>query len=98
MRRLALILLVGLLSAQVAGAFSLLVPEPCGTQEPAGTAHNTCPPTCVLCGCCHQPVVPSLPTIVAIGILECKDSPIVERRIVSVDPAEILHVPKASLA
>jgi hypothetical protein len=97
-RRLALFLLVGLLSSTLSGGFSLIVPEPCGTDEGAGTTHATCPPTCLRCGCCRQPVIPALHLIVLSGVIDTDNPPAIERRVVSVDPADIFHVPKRSAA
>jgi hypothetical protein len=95
-RRLAHLLLVGLLVANLGGVVSLLVPEPCGPNEGSAAPHSTCPPTCARCGCCGQPVVTALIVTVGSAVVRIDQPPVPALRIVSVDPREILHVPRAA--
>ena len=93
MRRLALALVIGLISFSTSGMATLFVPEACALFERAGDDRD-CPPTCVTCGCCGQAVEP---VVIPIG-----SSPehllthlaLLPRRILDTIPADILHVPK----
>ena len=98
MPRLALVIIVGLLSISASGALTVVVGEPIArvTQTPEHDAD--CPPTCVTCGCCAQAVEPA---VIAIAYLSAASVP----DLVAVIPAapkarshDILHVPKPHAA
>jgi len=95
MGRLALVFLVALLSLSASGAQALIIPETCELYEQGGEAEDRdCSPTCVTCGCCGQavePLVVSLPFSAVTLVGDLAESPLVA---LTVDPADILHVPK----
>ena len=93
MRRLALAILVALLTFSAAGATSLLVPEPCSADEPTSGDTN-CPPTCVTCGCCFQAAEPSVLLLAASLEMTIADSDAPLPRLVGTDPRDVLHVPR----
>lgn len=94
MRRLALILLVGMLSLSFSGTATLVVPETCDFIEQASETDSSCAPTCVLCGCCAQPVIVSM----ALLVVSAPAPRVVPARHSDAGPTadsrEILHVPK----
>jgi hypothetical protein len=97
-RRLALALLVGLLTANFSGALEVLVPEPCTVDEASSTADGRCPPTCARCGCCAQPVV-STPLVVASTQLVTRDeTPVIDDDLASPEPVDVFHVPRSLAA
>jgi hypothetical protein len=94
-QRLALAVLVGVLTFSVSGVSSLTAPEPCGANESAGATDRPCPPTCVTCGCCTQAAEESVLLLTSLP-----DSPLIERSaplltLYDSAPRDILHVPKA---
>jgi hypothetical protein len=92
--RFAQLFLVALLVANLGGAVSLFVPEPCGPWDVSSAPDNTCPPTCVRCGCCGQPLVTALAMTVTAFIAPIDRAVMPQPRVEVVDPHEILHVPK----
>jgi hypothetical protein len=80
----------------VGGLPSLFLPEPCGLSDRSNAPDGACPPSCVLCGCCAQPAVPSLFGVQIAADLPARSFPPPVPALVSVDPREILHVPKSS--
>lgn len=98
MRRLALVLLVAVLTFSTSGAFALIAPEPCGASAQAGPQDDACPPTCPTCGCCAQGVEPvSLPVAATPGDPLADMTPLAPR-LSTTAPRDILHVPKARVA
>lgn len=98
MRRLALVLLVGLLSFSATGVVRLMVGEPCLAFTLSAEDDGNCPPTCVTCGCCAQAAEPA-----AIVVASSVDTPVphftaVLPAFLETDPRDILHVPKQRLA
>lgn len=94
MRRLALILLVGMLSLSFSGSATLVVPETCGPIEESGETDSSCAPTCVLCGCCAQPVVVSMALLVVSAATPRVASAGHSDATPTAESREILHVPK----
>lgn len=94
MRRLALTLIVGILSFSATGVVRLIVGEPCQAFALSAEDDGNCPPTCVTCGCCAQAAEPA-----AVVVASSLDSPLLQFAPVlpaftETDPRDILHVPK----
>jgi len=91
--RYALALLVALLAFSASGVSTLVVLEPC-TSEQAGQEDGACAPTCLTCGCCAQPVEPVL--VLASGSPDVPPPTLIAfvSRLVDAQPRGILHVPK----
>jgi hypothetical protein len=81
-----------MLSLSFSGTATLVVPETCDFIEES--AETDCAPTCVLCGCCAQPVVVSMALLVVAAaaprVLPTGHSDAGP----TADSREILHVPK----
>jgi hypothetical protein len=93
-RRVLIACVVAILALNVAGIPNLFMPEPCGTTQAADSSDGECLPTCVLCGCCTQPVIPvGLLVEPSVQIRTPAPMPLLTQ-VVDVDPAEILHVPR----
>jgi hypothetical protein len=95
--RLALALLVGLLTFSMSGVSSLIAQEPCSASEAAGATDRPCSSTCVTCGCCTQAAEE-----VVLVLTTLPDTPIVKRSdplstLYDSEPRDILHVPKPLL-
>lgn len=98
MQRFALAAIVALLTFSASGVSALIVPEPCTIYEQPGQEDGACPPTCVRCLCCARAV--------EAAIRQTEDSPevtIAEIQVntihlPTVQPRDILHVPKLRLA
>jgi hypothetical protein len=77
------------------GVTVLAVGEPCSSFEQTSSDHDSCPPTCVTCGCCAQAVEPTAVEVEAFP----KPSPVVPPPLVvrfpAVSPLGILHVSKS---
>lgn len=98
MRRLALSIIVAVLTFSASGAYALVIAEPCTGYEQPGQEDAACPPTCVTCGCCAQAVEP-----VAVVISTTPDSPVAHisdllPNFPRTSPRDILHVPKIRFA
>jgi len=97
-RRLALAIIVGVLTLSASGVSSFVVGEPCTGKELPGSYDGACSPTCVTCGCCAQAAEPVMVVIATSPDIPVADSitflPGLPRR----DPRDILHVPKLRLA
>ncbi|MBK9240782.1 MAG: hypothetical protein IPL75_11070 [Acidobacteria bacterium] len=96
MRRVALLLVAFVLSVNFSGMGALLVPEPCSITEESEASDSACPPSCVRCGCCSQPIVAAL-TVQFVpraaspaATVTVPDAPLLG------DIREILHVPKSA--
>jgi hypothetical protein len=97
-RRIALAIVVALLTFSASGVTALVVVEPCSTYEQPGRADGDCPPTCVTCGCCAQAVeAVSLPATTALDAPAHDAGPFIPR-LPKATPRDILHVPKLRLA
>ena len=92
--RLALALLVTVLSFSASGLMTVLVDEPCSPTESSSQRDTDCPPTCATCGCCVQPTevarvmmtfAPESVTTVEPGLVA---------RVPDSEPQDILHVPR----
>jgi hypothetical protein len=96
MRRLGLAALVWILAFSASGVASLMTTEPCAASESVQDEHGGCSPMCVMCGCCAQAVEPT--SIVDLGLpsvlVHVAPQPVL--LFVTVDPRDILHVPKTS--
>jgi len=97
-RRLALALIVGILSFSATGVARLIVGEPCLAFALSAEDDGNCPPTCVTCGCCAQAAEPA-----AIVVASSLESPVpqfapVLPAFTEINPRDILHVPKLRLA
>jgi hypothetical protein len=96
--RLALAIIVGLLTFSASGVSALVIAEPCTGYEQPGQDDGACPPTCVTCGCCGQVAEP-----VILSVATSPESPIAESaafifRVPKTRAREILHVPKLRVA
>ena len=95
MRRLALLLVLAFLTCDLAGVDAFLSRERCAAVNDV-LPDNDCPPTCVRCACCAQPVVGSV-TVTLVQLTEPQI--LTEARAIQVAPApphDILHIPKTS--
>ena len=98
MRRLWLVLLVGLLCVTTSGVFELLVPEQCVSNEASSPlGDGNCPPTCLRCHCARPfDVVHSLVFIAS--PLEPVDWIEPSSALPLASPADVLHVPRPAVA
>jgi hypothetical protein len=97
-RRLALAILVGLLTVSASGVMSLAIGEPCTGYQQLGQDDAACPPTCVTCGCCAQAVEPVALFVSTTSDVPLADIPDVLPGVPRTTPRDILHVPKLRLA
>lgn len=97
-RRVAFAFIVAFLTISVSGASSLIVREPCSSTEAAGTSHETCPPTCITCGCCAQAVEPVALVLIASPDVRVEVPAPALPQTPESHPRDILHVPKARVA
>jgi hypothetical protein len=94
--RLALVFLIGLLSANLSGVLEFAIDEPCVWSEQAsGAADGACPPTCTRCHCARpydlvRPI--QLATASMLAARWASPAP----AFVEAAPADIFHVPKTS--
>ena len=98
MRQFLLAVAVAVLTLEASGVPQFLLPEPCAPLESTRDEQD-CPPTCVLCGCCAQPLLPlNVPADTAVPRVLSERVTIVPA--VIDDPAvrDIAHVPKPHLA
>jgi hypothetical protein len=97
-RRGVLVLFLAMLTFDVSGLAAICGDPPCGEECPAD-ASGDCAPNCHACSCC------SLPKVTAGGAVDLV-APAARRtawigaadHLLSPAPAEILHIPKSSLA
>jgi hypothetical protein len=97
-RRLALAVIIGLLTFSTSGVYTLVINEPCTGYETPGRDDAACPPTCVTCGCCAQAVEPVTVVVSVTPDVPVADIPDVLPRIPRTTPRDILHVPKLRIA
>lgn len=91
--RLLFLAIVALLLCDTSGLVAFVSPETC-TSVSDTAPDSSCPPTCVRCGCCAQPIVPVAIAPVAQSQL-CSSNPEPIRRLLPAGaPRDILHVPK----
>ena len=94
--RLALLLLVGVLTANLSGLLEFAVSEPCVSESASAPSDNACPPTCTRCHCARPfDVVVAL----QLGVTQIRLAEWVApaAAIPDITPADILHVPRAAL-
>ena len=93
MRRLLLLIVLGILAMDATGLEAFAVPEQCVTvleTQPDGT----CPALCVRCACCAQPIVPEIAApVVSMSLPQLVHDRYSDDMPRSV-PAKIFHVPK----
>jgi hypothetical protein len=94
--RLALAIIVVLLTFSVSGLSALVTAEPCTGFEPQPQQHDdrACPPTCVTCGCCAQAVEPVTMTVALVFAAPVALVSFLLPRLPKTTPRDILHVPK----
>jgi hypothetical protein len=92
--RFAVAILCGLLMLGLSGVTVLAVGEPCSSVEQTSSDHDSCPPTCVTCGCCAQAVEPTAVHVDASPKPTPVAPPPVVIRFPVPAPLGILHVPK----
>jgi hypothetical protein len=97
-RRLALALVVGILSFNATGVGRLIVGEPCAPFTLTAEDDGDCPPTCVTCGCCAQAAEPTALVVVdSVEVVTPLFNP-VPPAFTDSEPRDILHVPKLRAA
>jgi hypothetical protein len=97
-RRVALGIIVALLTFSASGVSSLVISEPCTGYEQPGQDDGACAPTCVTCGCCARAAEPAgLPVASSLEAPVTDVCPAVPR-LPNTPPADILHVPKFRIA
>jgi hypothetical protein len=94
LRHFALALVVAILTLNASGLTALVVPEPCSVTESASAADGRCPPTCVRCGCCAQPAVPTPFERIVSAEFVTPQAPLAAFNALSSVDRDILHVPK----
>jgi hypothetical protein len=94
LRHFALALVVAILTLNASGLTALVVPEPCSATENADLGDSQCPPTCVRCGCCAQPAVPTPFEIVVSAELVTPQALLAASNVLPSVGRDILHVPK----
>ena len=98
-RRAVMVVLLALLTFDVSGLAALCGDPACDEDCPADASGGECAPNCHACSCC------SLPKVTGTGVAELV-SPQAHatswirssERLPAPEPADILHVPKSSLA
>lgn len=96
-KRLALVLLVGILLASTGGLTELVQPEVCAATESGAAPDGNCPPTCLRCHCARAFDLSALVTIADAPTSASEWLPSTARVAVAA-PHDILHVPKPALA
>jgi len=93
-RRLALVFVLAFLTCDLSGLGSFLLTERC-TSVNDTLPDNACPPTCVRCVCCAQPIVSSA----AILVVDLAEPQFISQpsalAVIAAPPHDILHVPKS---
>lgn len=97
MRGLFLTLMVALLAAGSSGVSGLMFQEPCSLNEEGRDARAECPPTCVQCACCAQPVVAVKAASDSAWGPKLLHIPLIPTRPAAVSPGDVFHVPKPAL-
>jgi hypothetical protein len=97
-RRLLLVLLVGLLCAMTSGVLELIVSERCTVEESASAAGDgACPPTCLRCHCARPFDIVVATQLMAV-VLERVEWTEPAQSVSLPDPHEVFHVPRPASA
>ena len=78
----------------LSGVTVVAVGEPCSGFEQTSSDHDSCPPTCVTCGCCAQAVEPTAIHVDASRKQAPVEPPPVVDQLPAASPLDVLHVPK----
>ena len=93
MKRILLAAVLLILFADASGAMAFVSAEPCTSLSEA-ERDSACPPLCVRCACCGQPVVPILGFVLG-SVRAIEANPPADEAVPQVgSPHDILHVPK----
>jgi hypothetical protein len=92
-RRFLFMLLLGFLVLDATGLEALMRPEPCTSTQDT-QPDGTCPPTCPMCACGLQVVVPDLAVSVESVLVRQTFTDLYSRGIPRIIPSKIFHVPK----
>ena len=82
-----------LLFADASGAMAFVSPETC-TAASERSPDDSCPPLCVRCGCCAQPVVRVIGPVLSSEQISQTAPPVYTALPSAGSPHDILHVPK----
>ena len=94
MRRAVFTALIALLALDASAAAEFLIPEPCAAVE-SGPCETDCPPTCVRCSCCAQPLLQvSLTDDAPVRHLVVAPPAIASDLVEDAEGRDIAHVPK----
>ena len=96
-RRVFFVIVVALLSLGTVGVSGLVFQEPCSLSEETREASAPCPPTCVQCACCAQPVVPTRLAVDVADSARTPHRPVLATRFSPITPEAVFHVPKSAL-
>jgi hypothetical protein len=98
-RRVVLVVLLALLTFDVSGLSGLCDESDCDEPCPTDLSGGQCPPNCHFCSCCSLPKVAGS-TVVALEAptAHARSWTRSVDRLPCPEPADILHVPKLSLA
>jgi hypothetical protein len=92
-RRLFLLIVLGILAMDATGLEALVFPEPCASAQDT-QPDGTCPPLCARCACGVQVIVPDLAASVTSPLVRQTFIDLYSRGIPRTVPAKIFHVPK----
>jgi len=97
MRRLFMVMLVGLLCATTSGVLGLVVSEQCVLDAASPADDGACAPTCLRCHCARpfDVVAPLLPVDVLLEPAEWTEP---TRSVRTPRPHDVLHVPRPAAA
>lgn len=96
MRRLLLLIVVGILVMDATGLNAFVSPERCTIAQDS-QPDGSCPSLCFRCACCAQPIVPRIVvTVVPISVRQPAFD-LYSHRIPWTVPTEVFHVPKCAL-
>ena len=91
-KRVLLFAVLLILLADVSGVMAFVSPETCSASETV--PDQKCPPLCVRCGCCAQPIVQAAELSLT-SVLVTSTTPVLDTAMLRVgSPHDILHVPK----
>ena len=92
MKKVALFAVLLILLADASGVMAFVSSETCSASETV--PDQKCPPLCVRCGCCAQPIVPAA-ELPLTSVLVTATTPVLYAAMLRVgSPHDILHVPK----
>src|SRR3954454_12258475 len=100
-RRLLLVAILTMLTADASGVLSLLLPETCAIEEAGTRPEGGCPAFCVRCSCacCAPSTDQAMSTDVAVAALPpMRLAPVPASHMPAGAVSEILHIPKTLLA